>query len=242
MLRVFKSAIDSLGFINGVFYLIGRAMQALSGGRCRLIRYYLVAQPIHTPFVPACRASSLEAVHQVVKGDSLVGMFPRPDAVLESRFERGHVCLAAESKGVFAGFLWYAQGHYDEDEVHCRFVLDDPKMGVWDYDVHVEPRYRMGRTFARLWDAANERLAAAGVLWSFSRISAFNRQSLLSHQRLGIRKLESMTFFCFGPLQIALFSCKPYINLSWNGVGSPKVLVGLWQADCELGKEGRSKR
>lgn len=195
-------------------------------GHGRVIRYYIVAQPVPVPPVATCRLSDAEKVQQVAAEEQIVSTFPRPAEVLRHRFERGHVCLAASSKGVFSGFLWFAHNYYEEDEVDCRFVLAEPKSSVWDYDVHVEPQFRLGRTFARLWDNANQYLAASGVRWSFSRISAFNRQSLLSHQRLGSRTLASLTFICVGPLQLAFMSCQPYITLSWSGVGRPTVKVG----------------
>ena len=220
-----KTAIDSLGFVNGMLYLLGRVMQAVSGGSARLIRYYIVAQPVPYPFASVCRLSETERVHEAGPDDSLVEHFPRPQEVLSSRFARGHVCLAAANNDIFAGFLWFARECYDEDEVHCRFVLVEAKSSAWDYDVYVEPRFRMGRTFARLWDAANEQFSDSGVKWSFSRISAFNRQSLQSHQRLGIRKVQTLTFLCAGPAQLCFFSCKPYFNLSWNGRNCPTILV-----------------
>lgn len=208
-----------------MLYLVGRVMQAVSGGRGRLIRYYIVAQPVPNPFMANCRLSKTERVYEAGQEDLLVGHFPRPKEVISSRFEREHVCLVAANHGIFAGFLWFARERYDEDEVRCSFVLADAKSSVWDYDVHVEPRFRMGRTFARLWDAANERLSNAGVEWSFSRISAFNRESLQSHRRLGIRKVHTLTFFCVGSIQLSVFSCKPYLHFSWNGTSSPIVLL-----------------
>jgi len=200
-------------------------MQAVSGGRACLIRYYVVAQPVPKPFVPICRLSETEKVYEAGPEDALVGFFPRPREVIASRFERGHVCLLAAKNDTFAGFLWFARERYDEDEVHCRFVLTEPESCVWDYDVHVEPHFRMGRTFARLWDAANQRFADSGIEWSCSRISTFNRQSLQSHQRLGIHKMHTLTFICVGLFQVSLLSCKPYIRLSWNGRGCPTVLI-----------------
>lgn len=225
MFSSLSSSFNSFGVVNGTLYLVGRVLQALSCGRARLIRYYIVAQPVPNPFVPMCKLSETERVHEAGLESPLVGFFPRPQEVVRSRFQRGHVCLVATSKDRFAGFLWFARELYDEDEVHCRFVLTEPGSGVWDYDVHVEPHFRLGRTFARLWDATNERLSASGVQWTFSRISAFNRQSLQSHQRLGTRKMYTLTFICLGAFQLSLMSCKPYVNFSWKGRGCPTVVV-----------------
>ena len=225
MLSTLRSAMDTLGAVNGLLYLAGRLLQRITGDRFRIIRYLIVAQPVPTPFTPSCRPSETETVAAAASGDGATAHFPRPPEVIRHRYEQGHTCLVATSKGRFAGFLWFARGHYEEDEVHCRFVLAAPDHCAWDYDVHVEPQFRMGRTFARLWDAANERYAAAGIRWSCSRISAFNRQSLQSHQRLGIRKLATLTFICLGPLQVSVMSCRPFFNVSWRGAGRPSVVV-----------------
>lgn len=225
MFKSLKNAVGSLGFTNGMLYLLGRAMQAGSGGRCFLIRYYLVAQPVPSPFSPVCKPSSNDQVREAGPDSPVLKDFPRPAEVIRGRFENGHVCLVATSKESFSGFLWFARGSYDEDEVHCRFVLADSDTTAWDFDVHVEPRFRLGRTFARLWDAANERYASLGIRWSISRISAFNQQSLQSHGRLGIRHLQTLTFFCLGPLQISLLSCRPYLNICWRGRGRPCVVL-----------------
>lgn len=225
MLRSLKSAISSLGLFNGVLYLLGRAMQAASGGRCFLVRYYLVAQPVPNPCVPVCRPSENDRVVEIDRQNPIVKTFPRPSAVIQTRFQKGLVCLAATSKQTFSGFLWFARGAYDEDEVHCRFLLANPDTMVWDFDVYVEPQFRLGRTFARLWDAANERFSSSGIQWSISRISAFNQQSLQSHERLGIRRLNSLTFVCLGGLQIGFMSCSPYLNICTKDINRPVVVI-----------------
>lgn len=225
MVEPLVSAINSLGLINGMLYLIGRAMQAISGGRWRLIRYYLVAQPVPNPFTPACRPSEKDKVLEVTLSYPILESFPRPYSVIHGRFKKNYVCFAASNKQKFSGFLWFARGSYDEDEVHCRFLLAAPNSTVWDFDVHVEPDFRLGRTFARLWDAANERFSSSGIEWSISRISAFNKQSLQSHGRMGIRRLHILTFVCFGKLQIGIMSCRPYLSICWNGLNSPTVVL-----------------
>src|SRR5574343_1164003 len=64
MFKSLKTAVGSLGFTNGMLYLLGRAMQAVSGGRCFLIRYYLVAQPVPSPFSPVCKPSPNDQVRE----------------------------------------------------------------------------------------------------------------------------------------------------------------------------------
>ena len=120
MFSSLSSSFNSFGVVNGTLYLVGRVLQALSCGRARLIRYYIVAQPVPNPFVPMCKLSETERVHEAGLESPLVGFFPRPQEVVRSRFQRGHVCLVATSKDRFSGFLWFARELYDEDEVHWR--------------------------------------------------------------------------------------------------------------------------
>lgn len=227
MFKSIKSAISGLGFTDGLLYLLGRALQLVSRGRGCLIRYYVVAQPIPHPFVPVCRRSENDKVTEITPKSSICKEFPRPNAVIRSRFERNFVCLAATSKQAFSGFLWFARSAYDEDEVRCRFVLANPDSMVWDFDVYVEPRFRLGRTFVRLWDAANERFSSNGIRWSISRISAFNLTSLQSHGHMGLRHLHTLTFICLGKLQIGLMSCSPYVSVSWNETDRPIVVIDV---------------
>ncbi len=131
--------------------------------------------------------------------------------------------MAATVNGKFAGFLWIAFDAYDEDEVRCRYELVDKYLS-WDYDVHVESQFRLGRTFLRLWDAANALLRESGVAWSISRISAFNPVSLNSHARLGTRLLGKALFVVVGPIQLS-FIGKWLPHLSLRDTSPPKLTL-----------------
>lgn len=216
-----RDSFRQLGGWNASLYLADRLLRAASGNRVRLIRYLLVAQPVPALPMDSVRPSSTSPVHEVGSGHPMVERFPRPSEVIAWRFASGAVCYVAEVRGRFAGFLWLAFGGYDEDEVRCRYEFVDPASSVWDYDVYVEPEFRLGRTFVRLWDTANRRLAAEGVRWSFSRISAFNASSLAAHRRMGIRTLFSATFVCLGPLQLMLAGAAPFVHLGWSRRSRP---------------------
>ena len=127
--------------------------------------------------------------------------------------------------GTLAGFLWLASGIYEEDEVRCRYQLANPTETVWDFDVYVEPRFRLGRTFARLWDAANEDLRQRCIRWSISRISAFNPASLAAHARLGALPLGHASFLCLGRLQLAFLPDRWKPQLSWNNEKRPVLVL-----------------
>jgi len=89
--------------------------------------------------------------------------------------------------------------------------------------VYVDPAFRMGRLFARLWDTANRYLRERGVDWSLSRISAFNPESLQAHARLGLRRLGSATFVCAGRVQLAVLTMPPFVHLSLSPASRPTV-------------------
>ena len=98
--------------------------------------------------------------------------------------------------------------------MRCSYVLDDPARCVWDFDVYVEPRFRLGRTLARLWAAVDGELAADGVAWSFSRISTFNQASLAAHARMGTVERCRVLFVRIGRLQLSLLPGAPRLHVS----------------------------
>jgi hypothetical protein len=160
-----------------------------------------------------------------------VACFPRPQAVIEWRYRSGYICFAATIKDHFAGFLWLSFGHYFEDEVRCQYELTNTRNCAWDFDVYVDPAFRMGRTFSRLWDTANHYLADRGIIWSLSRISAFNAMSLRSHSRLGAIQIHTATFICCGPFQLAWFNTRPFLHLSLHSRFIPKLRIDISRLD-----------
>jgi hypothetical protein len=203
-----------MGWLDGSLYLADRVLRKASGGSARIVKYYLVAQPIGRVDAKPMRSDPATVLCKVAKGDALVASFPRPAEILTRRFEAGATCTAALVQGEFAGFIWLQRSRYDEDEVRCTYVLEVPAVSVWDFDVYVEPRYRVGRTMARLWSHVDAELAADGVRWSFSRISAFNVASLASHTRLGAARRASVLFLAVGRWQLAVMPRFPFVHFS----------------------------
>jgi hypothetical protein len=186
-LAAWRRLAKELGPGPALLYVMDRVLQGLSGGRARIVPYALYAQPIGAQAFKSVRDDPGTIIARSAPGDPLAAKFPRPAPVIQARHAHGAQCFAATVKGEFAGYIWIARGRYEEDEVRCTYVLAQPDSCVWDFDVYVEPRHRMGRTMGRLWKAVDADLAAAGVRWSFSRISMFNPGSVASHQRLGAR-------------------------------------------------------
>lgn len=191
-------------------YILHRVLQCLSGGRAAIVPYLLVAQPVGNPALSDVKLDSATVVRRIAPDDPVIVKFPRPAQVNAKRFADGSECYVAWVRGQFAGHIWIARGRYFEDEVRCIYEIADATTGVWDYDVYVEPKLRMGRTMARLWRAVDDDLAARGVRWSFSRINRFNSASVRAHQRLGAVEFGRVAFWVLGRWQ-----------LRWAGSSAP---------------------
>lgn len=203
MFMSLRETLGKLDTTDGVAYLLAQVLRRLSGGRARIVRYHFFAQPVPQEPKKHTRPSVKSRVRQITAADPIIAAFPRSKAVIEQRFQSGATCFVAENDGRFAGYLWLAREKYEEDEVRCTYSLTPSEHCAWDFDVYVAPDYRIGRTFARLWDAANQYLAQEGIQWSMSRITPFNIASIAAHQRLGLIKLCSATFLCIGSKQIS---------------------------------------
>lgn len=219
-----SSAIKQFGWKEGIAYLLAAALSRATGGKARLIRYHLVAQPV--PAEAATRPpppTGRSKTRFIEANDAIVSQFPRPERVIARRFAQGDRCLVSQTDERFTGYIWLARNSYDEDTVRCLYVLERPEESAWDYDVYVDPDFRMGRTFSRLWSAANHQLAAEGVRWSYSRIATANPQSIDSHRRLGIRHLYSASFLVIGQWQLMLAGAAPFIHLSTSSAAAPSL-------------------
>lgn len=206
-------------------WVLSRIISIASRHRWRLHRYYFVAQPVaDAPLAPTERTSAI-AIRMVEADDALAAQFPRPSEVIAFRYAMGAQCLAAETQHKFIGFIWLKERCYPEDEVRCFYVIEPSCDAVWDFDVYIEPAYRVGRTFARLWDGAHAWMRQRGYRWSLSRISAFNPESLAAHERLGTRRIGSATFLRMSNMQIALLDRSPFIHISWRDSESPSLLL-----------------
>ncbi len=205
-------------------YFLHRVLQRLSGGHGSIVPYVLVGQPVGNPALAEVKPDPHTVVQVVGPDHPLVAAFPRPQHIIAQRFAQGHICYAATVKGQFAGYIWIARERYVEDEVRCVYVIADPSTGVWDYDVYVEPRFRLGRTMARLWKAVDDVLAAQGVQWSFSRINRFNRASVRSHGRLGAVDVGRALFAVVGSRQCHTVQ-PPALAVPAQSTGRPILLV-----------------
>lgn len=217
MVKIYKRIRELLtekGYFNTGIFILNRLFLKISGNNIRIYRYYFVAQPVKDrPYLPLSRGKNI-VIREINTTDPIRQYFPRPPAVIDARFKNGAVCLTASKEEKFVGFIWLMFGPYQEDEVRARFIPHPREKAVWDFDVYVAPDHRVGFTFLRLWDEANQMLREKGVQWSFSRISALNTKSLNSHTGFGLKIIGHAIFLCIGSWQLTLSSLSPYIHLS----------------------------
>lgn len=235
-----SETLRQLGWVNGGFFLLHRLLTLVSKGRLRIFKYYLVAQPVaKSRLLPAKRGKNIE-VREVSEQDEVASQFPRPLNVIKARFEGGAKCLVAFNDGQFIGFLWLLLRDYREDEVRARYTPLPAGEVAWDFDVYVSPNFRVGPTFLRLWDEANDLLREIGVKWSCSRISAFNTRSVETHARLGARPLGSAVFVCGIRWQITFATIAPYCHLSTHPNSFPDFFLDTEAAE-DWGPQPRNK-
>ena len=211
---------------DGPLVLALRAVAAIasraSRGRLRVVPYHFYAQRVRD----ASEAAPGGAFQIEPAGAShdLVHAFPRPAAVIARRFENGARCLVARKGERFVGFLWTQPREYVEDEVRCIYSLQPPDATAWDFDVYVDPQFRLSKAFIRLWDTAHARLRSEGRAWTMSRIHVLNRESIRAHTRLGAVRLASALFVTGRGFQLALFTVRPYFHAGGPG-RTPRITL-----------------
>lgn len=220
-----RRTVHSLGWGNGCVSVLAEAVNRLSRGGCRIVRYRLLVQPIEPARQLAGGRGQGLRIREADGSDAVLAMMERPQSTIRDRFEQGARCLVALRGDELVGFLWWIEGPYREDEVRCLFVPEPVAVALWDFDVYVAPSHRGGPVFARLWDVAMERMDESGFERSCSRISAFNISSLRAHQRLGARVVGSRSYLCIGSLQVSVSRDAPRLHVSWRPESRPVVPV-----------------
>lgn len=201
----------ALGAVNAGLYLV-KSLFSRSFLPIKLIKYYFVAQKLSSESIlPSNRGRNISVKEFSSYTEN--NPCPRSADVIKQRYDQGAVCFSAFKSDEYCGSLWYIKHQYKEDEVNCLYQLDNAD-AVWDFDVYVEPKFRLSPVFLKLWDEASRRLVDEGYNWSLSRIDAFNVASMSSHKRMGAETLGSATFICFGPVQLTISNILPFIHFS----------------------------
>lgn len=216
MLRKLSGIFRDFGPAAGAAYLLDRLLRAVSP-RLALYVHEVMVQPIGGVRLLPERMTRNLRFESIGPQHPDLQRLPVPDAVKTARFAQGARCLAIYRKETFIGYVWFAFGRYDEDEVRCTYDLSAVERAAWDFDLYLFPEHRMGTGFLSIWHAAFEHLAQAGVEQSFSRVSRFNLASRRAHARLGSRRVGRLLVVKLGRLEIAVTSTHPFVGLTRSG-------------------------
>lgn len=223
-LDTLRTTMRELGGLNAILYFAARALNHCSR-HCALYKYYLVAQPVSATARLSGERGKSVTVRQLERGDAALKQMDRPATTLERRFAQQSICLGAFKDAQLVGYIWLHFSAYPEDEVRCCFKPEPATDTAWDFDIYIDPKYRLGYTFPRLWDEADARLRSRRVRWTMSRISAFNPASLTSHARLGIKSIGSATYLIFFRWQLMFTTLRPYIHFSLTRSSHPTIVI-----------------
>lgn len=218
-----------MGSLGWLFYATDRAVGRLSGGRIGILALRFYLQPLPKERLVAVQENDPVRVGPISPAALDLSAFGRPIDAIQERFEAGSICIAARREDELLGFMWLQEGTLKERLVRCHMRVEPFSRAVWDYDFFIQPRYRLGRLFGRLWDAASASLRDQGVEATISWIRLENRASEQAHTRLGARRI-GWTFFlnAFGR-QAMITSFAPYLAYAGShGTMSLNIDVTNW--------------
>lgn len=209
--RVDIRALGKLGF---AFYYLDRLLRKLAFGNGHLMGMWFYMQPVAGEARARPAPNEHTTIGVVRPGEIPDAAFGRPEGVVAQRFRDGSVCIASRHDDELQGFMWLSFGPLRERLVRCDFEPAVPAATSWDYDFFVAPKYRMGRTFARLWDCANEYLRSRDIRWTGSWIGFTNLASARAHERLGAHRVGWAVFVTIGRVQLTVASMRPWLHVS----------------------------
>jgi len=199
-----------MGFAAWSVYAVSTLVSRLSFDRVRVLALRFYAQPVaQDRLLPPRPASDPIRVTSIGRETFAAEAFERPAEAIRDRFDDGSLCIAATKGDALLGFMWLQTGVLRERLVRCRMHALPADRVAWDFDFHIEPKYRLGRLFARLWDRAYENLRERGVEATVSWIRFENRGSEHAHLRLGARRMGWAVFVTIFEHQFLLSSMRP---------------------------------
>lgn len=217
LLAEWRGALREMGVVGGCGYKIDRLLSRMSRGRVRLWMMCLYAQPVPSrPLLAPVRQPRLR-IGVVAPGEIPAREFRRSEAAIESRFRQGSICIAGRTDEGMAGYLWLHFGRLPERMFACDFEALPANRTCWDYDLEIEPRYRLGRTFARLWDEAFRLLRERGITSTVSWIHCANGTSRRSHERMGATRVGWLVLLDVFGYKTALASIRPFLRFAGPG-------------------------
>lgn len=214
----------SLGLSDSFWYACHSLLQAVSSDFA-LEKHYVVAQSTSRDHRLQRDHGKSITMREIMRDDAVLRSIPRDMDLIAMRFDQSARCFGAFKDEQLVGVIWLQENSYTEDEIRCQFVWSPKEAAVWSFDVFILPEHRMGLAFVKLWNDIDARLRKQGVLWTLSRISAFNLRSRASHQRLGLRVVGSCVFIILKNWQVMLSSRRPFLHLSISPRQYPRVAL-----------------
>lgn len=206
-----------MGVTGWCSYKLDRLLAKASRGRIRLWVLCLYLQPVPSrPLLAPPRHTNLR-FGIVTAAEISASEFKRPKAAIDSRFERGSVCVAGRTDQGVAGYLWLHFGRLRERMFACDFEGLPAGRTCWDYDLEIAPQYRLGRTFARLWDETFRVLRERGIAHTASWIHCANLASRRSHERMGATRVGWLILLDVFGFKMALASSRPFLRFAGPG-------------------------
>ena len=204
-----KSLIQQLGYFSTASYLIARLLDKSLG--IQMEHYKFHSQPL--PSKPRILKSKLDRYEftWLNQPEKILDELHRPKEVIEKRFNQGSTCLIAKQNDTFQGCLWFVKSKYIEDEVRATYHFSDNR--VWDYDVYITPKKRFTILFAALWDSADTWMKDNHIVSTLSRISAYNSQSIRSHEAAGAEQIGWMIAVVIKHRQITISDKSPRLHI-----------------------------
>lgn len=211
MLGKIRQNLNTLGFSDTCYYALHRVLRTAGIG---LFRYEILAQPVMATALLSGRRGKSITVRQLARDDPAMAELLLDADILQFRFQQGAIGFGAFHDTRAVGCLWLCLNGYLEDEVRCRFVPKPAELASWDFGLYVDPAYRTGIAFARLWDVANQFLRERGFQWTISRISRFNMASIQSARALRAVSCARMFVVRAGVWQLFFATIPPRIHFS----------------------------
>jgi hypothetical protein len=217
-----RSSLREFGPMAGPLYLLDELLRRISP-KLGLYAYEIMVQPItDKALLPAGLAKNLE-FREIRRGDAEIELMPARPEIKELRFQQQAICLGAYQRGVLIGYIWFAFGAYEEDEVRCTYVLPTDYPSVFDFDLYVMPEKRMGIAFMAIWHGANRYLWERGIRFTFSRLTRFNTASRRSHARLGWKRVGTQVVLQMWGVELMISSLRPFVWLSASASTRPRM-------------------
>lgn len=215
LLRRVTGPFREFGGAAGSLYVLDRLLGALSPS-LGLHVYEFMVQPIGgKPLLPPNLVKNL-SFHEIHSGDAEIALMPAREDIKALRFEQGARCIGAYRKGQLIGYLWYCTGRYEEDEVRVTYELVDRDASIFDFDLYVMPKHRLGMGFLSVWYSVNEMLVPRGVRYTFSRLTRFNLASRRAHAHLGWKRVGRGVFLRAWRAEFMLASVAPFVGVTFG--------------------------